>query len=184
MIFLSPLIKDALYFSARAHDGQYRKGGDVPYIVHPVLVALLVSEYVEDEKIIAAALLHDVLEDCPSVLKKDIENACGRDVGNLVEEVSFLEEDVKEWKEKKERYLEKIRTVSDDALLIIAADKMANMKAYFEALASQPEKVAALFKADPEEYRWYYGEVFAVLEGRLRGNPIVVDYSALLSGTK
>lgn len=180
MLFLSPLIKNALYFSAQAHDGQYRKGGKVPYVVHPVLVAMVVSEYTESEEVIAASLLHDVLEDCTSVSRDNVHKEFGESVCALVEEVSFLGEGGEGWEEKKKGYMEKIKSISEDGLLIVAADKMTNIKSYYEALLKEPEKVLSLFKATPEQYRWYYEEVFSVLKQRLRNHPIVLDYAALL----
>ena len=104
-------IKRALYFAAQKHDGQYRKGGRVPYIVHPVLVALSLSEYTDDERIITAALLHDVLEDCPDVSLTHLQEEFGQHIAQLVDEVSLVkEEEYATWKEKKMAYLEKIKT--------------------------------------------------------------------------
>ncbi len=187
MIFLSNLIKEALYFSGQSHDGQYRKGGHVPYLVHPVLVAALASEYTKDEEIIAAALLHDVMEDC-SVKENTLKEKFGDGVAALVREVSYLEEDKinneVSWRERKGSYLKKIETISEKALFIVAADKMTNMKAYFEALKVNPEKVNTLFKASAEDYRWYYVEIEKLLNKRLGDCLIVKDYNLLISAYK
>jgi (p)ppGpp synthase/HD superfamily hydrolase len=58
------LILDAVEFATRAHHGQLRKYEDEPYIVHPIAVAKTVSEFVSDPLMVAAALLHDTVEDC------------------------------------------------------------------------------------------------------------------------
>lgn len=182
MQFLSPTIKEALYFSAEKHHGQFRKGGMVPYIVHPVLVAFGVSNYTLDDEIVAAALLHDVLEDCPDVSKETIEKRFGSRIARLVEEVSFLEPEaaVLPWRDKKGLYLEQIAHLSKDAYIIISADKMTNMKAYFETLSSDPAKVKALFKATAEDYRWYYAKVGQIIRDNLGDVLIVKDYFSLL----
>ena len=57
------MIKKAARFATKAHEGMLRKGGRMPYIYHPMEVALLVSRMTQDEHVIAAAYLHDVLED-------------------------------------------------------------------------------------------------------------------------
>ncbi len=182
MITTSALIKKALYFSAEKHNGQYRKGGSVPYIVHPVLVAWGVWEYTKDEEIIAAALLHDTLEDCPEVTLELLQNEFGERVSGFVKEVSFLDGDKKDlpsWKERKEYYLKKLSSVSKDALLIVAADKMANMYGYFEALKSGVDVSKLSFGGTPDDYRWYYAEVASILETTLGDQLITKDYKAM-----
>lgn len=179
MITTSALIKKALYFSAEKHNGQYRKGGSVPYIVHPVLVAWGVWEYTKDEEIISAALLHDTREDCPGVTLEVLQDEFGERIAHLVEEVSFLDGDKKilpSWKARKEYYLKKLSLVSKDALLIVAADKMANMYGYFEALKSGRDVSKLSFGGTPDDYRWYYGEVMLLLEKTLTDHSITKDY--------
>ena len=79
------LIKKALYFSAVSHDGQYRKGKiKTPYIVHPVEVAMLCMKYTDDQDAIAAAMLHDVLEDCPLISYENIKNSFNKNVADMV----------------------------------------------------------------------------------------------------
>ena len=180
----SSLIKKALYFAAEKHDGQYRKGGKVPYIVHPTLVAFGVSEYTHDEEIISAALLHDVVEDC-NVNLTDLKNEFGNRVANLVEEVSFVEDKNQNWKDRKINYLNKMKKVSDDALIILAVDKMTNMKAYFDMLEIDRKIVEKLFSGKPEDYYWYYSEVEKILDASLISkSSIVVAYKHLLSSYK
>lgn len=182
MITTSSLIKKALYFSAEKHNGQYRKGGSVPYIVHPVLVAWGAWEYTKDEEIIAAALLHDTREDCPDVTFTLLQEKFGDRVARLVEEVSFLGVDKKtlpSWRARKEYYLDKLSSVSSDALLIVGADKMANMYGYFEALKSGIDVSKLSFGGTPDDYCWYYGEVALILEKKLTNHVITVDYKKM-----
>lgn len=170
-------IKRALYFAAQKHDGQYRKGGRVPYIVHPVLVALSLSEYTDDERIITAALLHDVLEDCSDVSLAHLQEEFGQHIAQLVDEVSLVEEEeYATWKEKKMAYLEKIKTASPDALIIVAIDKMSNLQAYFSALREKNENVISHFRGTPDDYRWYYAEIGNILKSALGEHQIVKDY--------
>ena len=57
------MIEEAAAFAAKAHEGAFRKGTRIPYITHPMETALIVSGFTRDEELIAAALLHDVVED-------------------------------------------------------------------------------------------------------------------------
>lgn len=77
------IAQSALSFAVKAHAGQIRKYTGEPYIVHPIAVADIVRTVAHDEAMIAAALLHDVVEDC-GVPFVDILDAFGRDVSDLV----------------------------------------------------------------------------------------------------
>ena len=177
-------IKKALYFACEKHDGQYRKGGRIPYIAHPVLVVFGVQKYTSDEDVIATALLHDVLEDCPDVSIDILQKEFGDRITNLVKEVSFIsDKKYATWKEKKEAYLEKIKDVSNDALVIIANDKITNFQAYFNLLQKGSE-VVKKFHGTPEEYYWYYNEVANILKTRLIDHLIIKEYCELLDSYK
>ena len=180
MVYMSPIIKKALYFAAERHDGQYRKGGRVPYIVHPVQVALGVCAYTDDEEIIAAAFLHDVLEDCADVSIGLLQKEFNDRIAQMVSEVSLVEgEKYATWKEKKEAYLTKIKKASKGALIIVAVDKMNNLRAYFDALRERGDAVARYFGGTPDEYRWYYTEIGTILMSTLGEHPVVKNYIAI-----
>lgn len=84
-VFTSDVVKRALAFAAKAHEGQYRKYSNhsEPYITHPVTVAGLVAGTGTTPKVVAAALLHDVVEDC-GVRQDTMFSEFGQDVANLV----------------------------------------------------------------------------------------------------
>ena len=79
----STIVQKALDFSEHAHRGQTRKSGE-PYIIHPILVATIVSSISEDDAMVIAALLHDVVEDT-SFSIEHVEDEFGEDVAHLVE---------------------------------------------------------------------------------------------------
>lgn len=79
----SPLVEKALIFSENAHTGQFRKSGE-PYIIHPILVASIVSSISEDDAMVIAALLHDVVEDTHLSIV-EVAADFGEDVAHLVE---------------------------------------------------------------------------------------------------
>ena len=58
-----PLFERAAVFATVAHCGVTRKGNQIPYLVHPIETAAIVAEMTDDQELIAAAVLHDVLED-------------------------------------------------------------------------------------------------------------------------
>ena len=75
-------IEDALDFATKAHVEQFRKSGE-PYIIHPILVASIVGKITEDESMVIAALLHDVVEDTPITIE-EVKERYGEDVAHLV----------------------------------------------------------------------------------------------------
>ena len=77
------MIGEAAVFAERAHRGVFRKGTDIPYITHPMEAAVIVSAFTDDEEMIAAALLHDVMEDA-GVTRGELEQAFGPRVAWLV----------------------------------------------------------------------------------------------------
>src|SRR3982750_477962 len=77
------LVERAFEFSETAHRGQFRKSGE-PYITHPLAVASILSQWRIDAEGLAAALLHDVMEDT-SVTRSQLESKFGRPVAEMVD---------------------------------------------------------------------------------------------------
>ena len=105
----SALVKKALSFSEQAHEGQTRKSGE-PYIIHPILVATIVSSISEDDAMVIAALLHDVVEDT-SFSIAEVHQEFGDDVAHLVEGLTKID---------KMRDSELIPSSSDEKLIVSA----------------------------------------------------------------
>jgi len=132
------LIRRAYAFAERAHEGQVRKSGE-PYIIHPLNVAHILAELSFEPAVIAAGLLHDVLEDC-DVTREEIRQEFGESVLVLVEGVTKLERVEKRVKEDtaRERNLQEMESLrkllmamaNDDlhVIFIKLADRLHNMR--------------------------------------------------------
>jgi guanosine-3',5'-bis(diphosphate) 3'-pyrophosphohydrolase len=83
------LLEKAQRWAARGHLGVYRKFGNIPYIVHPEAVAEIVSQVTDDTEVLAAAWLHDIVEDT-KVSVNDIERAFNTRIAKIVWEVSKI----------------------------------------------------------------------------------------------
>ena len=83
-------IREAYEFGASAHEGQKRRSGE-PYISHPVAVADLLADLHMDSQTIIAAILHDVIEDTPT-LKDELAQKFGKEVAEIVDGVSKLDQ--------------------------------------------------------------------------------------------
>jgi len=122
------LIIRAADLAARAHAGQRRKGeGEVPYVNHCTAVAALVAGVTDDEATLAAALLHDVVEDSPATVSQ-IEEQFGSEVAEIV---AFVTDDPAIVKlplaERKARQADKMRTAPHAARLVKIADQTSNL---------------------------------------------------------
>ena len=77
------LIERAVALAVRAHEGKMRKGTLMPYIVHPVAVAFILARHGFSDTVIAAALVHDTVEDT-SVTDAELRHELGDEVADLV----------------------------------------------------------------------------------------------------
>jgi (p)ppGpp synthase/HD superfamily hydrolase len=174
---LTPKIQKAINIATEKHHGQSRKGKEIPYIVHPFSVALILSEYTHNEDIIAAGLMHDVLEDVRDYNFDDLKNDLGEKIARIVREVSEdidpnMEDPKTTWDYRKHKYLEDLKTESYEAMMITAADKIHNLNSLIEAYGEHGEKLWEKFNAPIEKKLWFYEEVLNVLKSRLN-NEIV-----------
>ncbi len=121
------LILNAADFAAYKHRNQKRKDEEkTPYINHPIAVAKIISEIgnVEDPEVLAAALLHDTIEDTKTTPEELIENF-GERVCNLVQEVT--DDKTLPKLERKQRQIDHAKEISGDAALIKLGDKISNV---------------------------------------------------------
>src|SRR5207247_51807 len=138
------LVERAFQFSDSAHRGQFRKSGE-PYITHPLAVASILSQWRLDAQGLAAALLHDVMED-NAVTKTEIESSFGKPVADMVDGVSKL--DQIEFQSREDQQAESFRkmllAMAQDVrvILIKPADRLHNMRT-LDAMAPAPrERIA------------------------------------------
>ena len=163
------MIFKAIEFAIKAHGGQFRKGTNIPYIIHPLGTAKTLINLGCSEKLIVAAILHDIIEDTP-VTKKDIEKTFGKEIASLVEEVT--EPDRSDtWENRKRHTIEHLKTADMDVLLIACADKLDNIMMTKEEYAKAGEAVWARFNQPREYQQWYFRELADVFMSRIKGEP-------------
>lgn len=129
-----------------AHAGQIRNGsGGRPYIEHPLAVAELLAEHGFPEPVLAAALLHDVVEESATSVD-EIRRRFGDEVADLVAALTDAEE-IESYGRRKEVHRAEVEAAGDEALAIYAADKLSNIRALRRVYAEQGEAVGAELKA-------------------------------------
>ncbi|WP_256942420.1 HD domain-containing protein [Bacillus sp. OV166] len=77
------IIQKAINFAAKAHKNQYRKSTDIPYITHPFAVGMLLQEAKCTDAVVAAGILHDTIEDTPTIYE-ELTEKFGVQIANLV----------------------------------------------------------------------------------------------------
>lgn len=157
-------ILTALNKAADLHDGQVRKVGGEPYIIHPVAVAWIVAEYTDDEDVVCAALFHDILEDVPNYSFEEMVIGFGRRVAELVKGVSedknpkLSDDNQLPWVTRKANYLNNLSTASPDTWLIAAGDKLHNLWSMIQNFKNEGESVWQVFGSDITSIIKFHGD--------------------------
>ena len=186
-IVMSDRLLRAINAAAWAHDGQLRKGTEIPYISHVFAVMHLVSQQSGvDEDTQIAALFHDVLEDVSERYSAvTMEEEFGEDVVEIVQWVT-KDKELSSWRERADMYLEKLEGAPQSALIIATCDKVHNLKSILTDYQELGELLWSRFNSGKESQRWWYWAVYETLQRRLRllGSadlPVLQDYRALLA---
>jgi len=171
----SPLVEAALNFAARAHATQKRKGTDLPYVVHPVGVMLLLMQAGETTpELLAAALLHDTLEDTATT-QAQLQELFGERVAQIV--AGCTEPDKRApWEARKQHTIDFLATASRDIQLVATADKLHNLRSIIADYETVGEALWERFKRGRADNAWYYRAVTASLKaGALQTHPLVME---------
>lgn len=158
------LFDDAARFAVEAHAGMLRKGGGIPYVLHPFEVASIVATMTTDEEVLAAALLHDTVEDAgvdPARLRALFGERVAALVASETEEKHPELPKSQTWRLRKEESLEVLAAATDEGVpMLWLADKLANMRSFASMLRRDGDEAWKNFnQSDPEQHHWYYRSV-------------------------
>lgn len=153
----------AIVFATEAHEGQYRKGTDIAYILHPLEAATIVGTITTDSEVIAGAVLHDVVEDTDITIN-EIYEMFGERVAYLVDSES---EDKREhlaaqstWKIRKQETLDHLKNAPLDVKMITLGDKLSNIRAINRDYNAIGDILWQRFnQKDKNEHYWYYQSI-------------------------
>ena len=177
------LVSEAIAFAVKAHDGMRRKKSELPYILHPMEAAVIVGTMTEDQNLIAAAALHDVVEDA-GITIREVEEKFGKRVRELVE--SETEDKRAElppeatWRIRKEESLSVLKNTDDIAVLMVwLGDKLANMRSIYRDYKIEGDAMWQRFnQKDVNEQAWYYRSI-ATLTKALSDTSAWIEYKTL-----
>ena len=177
------IVSEAIKFAVSAHDGMRRKKSDVPYILHPLEAAVIVGSMTEDQNVIAAAVLHDVVEDT-GVTLEEVEEKFGKRIKELVaSETENKRENLPAsdtWRIRKEESLAELESTDDiNVLMLWIGDKLSNIRAIYREWQKEGDALWQNFnQKDPAEHAWYY-KTIAKLTERLSDTTAWIEYKTI-----
>jgi len=180
-------IEQAIQYAMEKHSGQLRKGKQKPYILHPLEAGAIVARYTEDDDVICAAFLHDVMEDA-GVTAQELTEQFGERVAELVASVS---ENMKEgyspndsWRDRKTRTIQGLREGSREVKLIGLGDKLSNLREIASDYAEIGETLWKRFNCKSKYLQeWYYEAVYSVFLREFGNTQEVQEFGMLLTRT-
>jgi myo-inositol-1(or 4)-monophosphatase len=177
------VLDKAIVFAVKAHAGTERRGKGFPYIVHPLEAVEIVATMTTDQELLAAAALHDTVEDT-SVTLDDIRREFGDRVAKLVEEESdvFMEgvSEADSWHERKQAAIDRLSRASLDAKMVALGDKLSNARIIYRDFVQKGDKLWSIFHVkDVKEHEWHYRGLASSLK-ELEGTFAYTEFTDLV----
>ena len=161
------LLDRAIIFAVNAHHNTERRGKGFPYIVHPMEAVEIVATITPDQELLAAAALHDTIEDT-DVTVEDIR----REFGNRIAELVYAESDrftegVSEedsWHDRKQAAIDRLAAASHDAKIVAMGDKLSNMRVIWRDYKTIGDELWKIFHVQNKaSHEWHYRSLAASL---------------------
>ena len=174
------ILDRAIVTATRAHSGGLRKGGGTPCILHSLEAAAICATMTDDLEVLAAAVLHDTVEDTDYTVDQ-LERDFGPRVAALVaadtEEKRPQCDPAETWRLRKQETICRLQAEQRiEVKMLVLSDKLSNLRAMYQAFLTQGNAFWACFhQKDPLEHCWYYREVGAAL-APLAGRPAWQEY--------
>ncbi|MBO4416700.1 MAG: bifunctional (p)ppGpp synthetase/guanosine-3',5'-bis(diphosphate) 3'-pyrophosphohydrolase [Bacteroidales bacterium] len=178
------LLDRAIVFAVRAHSGTERRGKGFPYIVHPMEAVAIVATMTSDQELLAAAALHDTVEDT-DVTVEDLRAEFGDRVARLVAEESDVliegQSEQESWHERKQIAIDRLSRTSHEAKMVALGDKLSNMRAIARDYAMQGDALWDLFHVkERSEHEWHYRGLAGALK-ELEGTFAYQEFTELIN---
>ena len=159
------LFDEAVKFAVEAHQGTERRAKGYPYIIHPMEAVCIVATMTNDPEMLAAAILHDTVEDTHVTIEQ-IRERFGERVAMLVEYETAPDSESLTWKEKKAAQVAKLASAPYESKVVAIGDKLSNMRGITLDYMRMKDKVWDLFSAPngKTDVEWYYSSLANALQ--------------------
>ena len=166
---MKDIVSEAIVFSTRAHDGMRRRRSDAPYVLHPMEVGAIVGTMTDNQEVIAAGVLHDVVEDAGITIEEIGENFGARVMELVASETENKREDLpaeQTWRIRKEESLDKLKDTDDiEVMMLWIGDKLSNIRAIYRDFTVEGNAVWEKFhQSDIKAQAWYYRSILKYTE--------------------
>ena len=162
------LVDKAIIYATNKHKNTRRKGKDIPYIIHPLEAMAIVETITDDNELLAAAVLHDVIEDTDATYE-DLKKEFGKRVADIVLDESTTEiPNYKNmtWVESRQAGIDSLKKANLDTKIVALGDKLSNMRAINSDFKKNGDEFWLRFKVtDPKIHKWRYYELLNCFEG-------------------
>ena len=178
------ILDKAIVFAVNAHKGGERRGKGFPYIVHPMEAVAIAATMTDDQELLAAAALHDTVEDTEVTLK-EIEREFGKRIARLVEAESDIvfegKSRAESWRLRKEETIGRLSVAPNEVKIVALADKLSNIRAIYRDYQSIGDKVWDLFCVkDVASHEWHFRGLARALSS-LKGTFAYNEFEELIS---
>ena len=181
---MSDLLNCAILFAAEKHSGQIRKLENIPFILHPLEVEVILSSLTDDENTLAAGILQDTLEDTDTSAQ-EIAEKFGRRVLELVssetEDKQPGKPKAETWMNRKNSSLKELAQTDDlEVKKIWLADKLSNLRSFSRLQLIHGDHMwDMLNQKDKKKHEWYYRAI-AECTAELKGTAAYTEYCTLI----
>lgn len=155
------ILEEACRFATKEHGTQTRKNSKEPYVEHPKRVAAILKEAGFRDEVIAAGLLHDVVEDTPVTIE-EIKEKFGEDVAAIV--AYHTEDKSLSWEERKKHTISVVKSAPLEVKALIVADKLDNLESLSKQYEEMGNEVWRAFKRGREQQEWYNRSVAEAIQ--------------------
>jgi len=178
------ILDKAIIYATRAHRGLERRGKGFPYIVHPMEAVAIAATMTNDQELLAAAALHDTVEDTDVTLE-DLRREFGPRVADLVNTESDVTvdgvSDEDSWRFRKQVAIDRLAAASREEKIVALSDKLSNARAIYRDFIQMGQDVWQLFHVkDAAAHEWHYRGLAESLK-ELSGTVAYTEFESLIS---
>ena len=151
------LVDKAIKFAVDAHAGTERRGKGFPYVIHVLEATSIVATITNDPELLAAAALHDTVEDT-DVTPEQLRGLFGERITSIVADETVCDDEKASWRERKQLAIDKLSHASLDSKMVAMGDKLSNMRAIVADWRHQGDALWSIFHAPggKPDHEWHY----------------------------
>ncbi len=170
------LVEKALRIMLVAHGQQKRKTDGSLYVIHPMMVAAKLAKLEFPDEVVAAAMIHDVLEDTDYPEQK-LRQELGDKVVDII--LPLSEDKSLEWEDRKQKYIEAVKNASPETKAVSIADKIHNLENIIVTHQTMGADIWTKFNRGKDKKMWFEQEMLKAFKSSWH-HPMIAEYEKLI----